>query len=270
MTQLALHVERRGDASRPAVVLVQGLGMHSGAWAGVVPRLVDDFEVVLVDNRDVGRSPRAQAAYSLDDMADDLAAALDRAGLDRPVGAVGQSMGSAIALTMAARHPGVCSAVVAVAPAVRADEFLRTTLRAFSEASGSGTDRGTLGAIVMALSLARETYERNPGLIATAVEAFRSEALPQEPAAYGRQLDAFLSSDLSRCLPDVAIPVRVVVGSEDRLTPAGHARAVSEALPNSELIVLQGVGHALATEAPFAYVDLVRGHLLRHLHMEAE
>ena len=93
-----LSFTRHGDASRPAVILLQGLGMASNAWpAELVDALVETgLQVVLPDNRDAGKSPRVtgvrvrdvevlgavartlarrkvSAAYDLDDMADDVA-----------------------------------------------------------------------------------------------------------------------------------------------------------------------------------------------------
>ena len=55
-----LSFTRHGDASRPAVILLQGLGMASNAWpAELVDALVETgLQVVLPDNRDAGKSPR--------------------------------------------------------------------------------------------------------------------------------------------------------------------------------------------------------------------
>lgn len=94
-----LSFTRHGDASSPAVILLQGLGMASNAWpAELVDALVETgLQVVLPDNRDAGKSPRVtgvrvrdvevlgavartlarrkvSAAYDLDDMADDVGA----------------------------------------------------------------------------------------------------------------------------------------------------------------------------------------------------
>ena len=57
-----LSFTRHGDASRPAVILLQGLGMASNAWpAELVDALVETgLQVVLPDNRDAGKSPRVK------------------------------------------------------------------------------------------------------------------------------------------------------------------------------------------------------------------
>ena len=124
-----LSFTRHGDASRPAVILLQGLGMASNAWpAELVDALVETgLQVVLPDNRDAGKSPRVtgvrvrdvevlgavartlarrkvSAAYDLDDMADDVAALADGLGIGR-FHVAGFSMGGMIAQTLALRHP---------------------------------------------------------------------------------------------------------------------------------------------------------------------
>lgn len=124
-----LSFTRHGDASRPAVILLQGLGMASNAWpAELVDALVETgLQVVLPDNRDAGKSPRVtgvrvrdvevlgavartlarrkvSAAYDLDDMADDVVALADGLGIGR-FHVAGFSMGGMIAQTLALRHP---------------------------------------------------------------------------------------------------------------------------------------------------------------------
>ena len=126
-----LSFTRHGDASRPAVILLQGLGMASNAWpAELVDALVETgLQVVLPDNRDAGKSPRVTGVRVRDvevlgavartlarrkvsatddrgDMADDVVALADGLGIGR-FHVAGFSMGGMIAQTLALRHPGI-------------------------------------------------------------------------------------------------------------------------------------------------------------------
>ena len=60
-------------------------------------------------------------------------------------------------------------------------------------------------------------------------------------------------------LRDVA--TLVLVGSKDRITPLDHSRAIAEALPTAELVVVEGAGHMVQLER----ADEVNGHLRRLL-----
>lgn len=71
-----LYYELHGTG--PPLVLVMGIGYDSSLWTlAQVPALSTRFRVVLVDNRDAGRSSRARHPYRIADMADDLAGLLD-------------------------------------------------------------------------------------------------------------------------------------------------------------------------------------------------
>src|SRR5690349_19222421 len=115
--------ETFGDTSKPALLLVMGLGTQMIGWHEDFCRELAGrgFHVIRYDNRDSGRSTHAKGtpapgvvelitrrfkrlAYSLGDMADDGMKLLTHLGIER-AHVVGASMGGMIAQTMAARYP---------------------------------------------------------------------------------------------------------------------------------------------------------------------
>ena len=87
-----LYYEIHGDG--PPLVLVMGIGYDSSLWTlQQVPELSTRFRVVLLDNRDSGRSSRADHAYTIADMADDVAGLLDALDIHR-THLLGLSMGA--------------------------------------------------------------------------------------------------------------------------------------------------------------------------------
>ena len=100
MTQLApsgtvdangqeMYYEIHGDG--PPLVLVMGIGYDSSIWTlAQVPALSTQFQVILVDSRDAGRSSNALQPYAIVDMADDLVGLLDapQDSADSPTGVV--------------------------------------------------------------------------------------------------------------------------------------------------------------------------------------
>ena len=97
-----LYYELHGQG--PPLVLVMGIGYDSSLWTlAQVPALSTQFQVILVDNRDAGRSSKASHPYTIADMADDLAGLLDALGIQRSH-LLGLSMGGMIALEFALRH----------------------------------------------------------------------------------------------------------------------------------------------------------------------
>src|SRR3954471_5682854 len=127
-----LCYETFGEAGRPAVLLVMGLGTQMLGWhEDFCTQLADrGFFVIRYDNRDVGHSttfssapppaPRElltrkirNPAYTLDDMADDGIRLLDALGIDK-AHVVGASMGGMIAQVMAARRPDRVLSLVSI------------------------------------------------------------------------------------------------------------------------------------------------------------
>ena len=97
-----LFYEIHGDG--PPLVLVMGIGYDSSLWMlQQVPALSTRFRVVLLDNRDAGRSSRADRPYAIADMADDVAGLLEALDIHR-THLLGLSMGSMIGMEFALRH----------------------------------------------------------------------------------------------------------------------------------------------------------------------
>src|SRR5829696_2859275 len=110
-----LFYEIHGDG--PPLVLVMGIGYDSSLWTlQQVPVLSTRFRVVLLDNRDAGRSSRADHQYTIADMADDVAGLLDALDIRR-THLLGLSMGSMIGMEFALRHADRLDRLVLAGPA---------------------------------------------------------------------------------------------------------------------------------------------------------
>ena len=101
-----IYYETRG-AGGPTAILIQGLGLSSRFWFDVPDRLAagrDPWHVLTPDHRGVGRSDRPLGPYFMGTMADDVAAVLDHARVERAY-VVGISLGGMVAQHVAIRHP---------------------------------------------------------------------------------------------------------------------------------------------------------------------
>ena len=91
------------DTSTAPVVLVHGLGYARWGWDGLPQRLTEaDLDLVLFDNRGIGDSDVPPGPYSAADMASDVIAVMDAAGVER-AHVVGSSLGGMIAQEVALR-----------------------------------------------------------------------------------------------------------------------------------------------------------------------
>src|SRR5260370_41390279 len=88
----------------PRLVLIQGMGFDRTGWNPVLPELRRQFRLVLVDNRGIVCSDQAAGSYDIADMAGDVVAVLDAAGVRR-AHVLGASLGGMVAQDLAITHP---------------------------------------------------------------------------------------------------------------------------------------------------------------------
>ncbi|MFI7392342.1 alpha/beta fold hydrolase [Streptomyces tendae] len=259
-----IHVEVHGPENAPAVVLAHGWCCSTAFWAAQIRELAADHRVIAYDQRGHGRSP-ANPAYGTEPLADDLEAVLEAtlAPGERAV-IVGHSMGG-MTLMAAATRPAVrehaaaallCSTgsarLVASATVVpmRAGR-VRTWLT--RRILGS---RAPLGPVTPLARRILKYGTMGPGSAAHMVDACARivHACPSRVRhGWSQVLDLL---DLDHGVRELRMPVEVVVGTADRLTPPVHARALAAALPDCVgFTELPGLGHMTPVEAP----DLVTG-----------
>jgi 3-oxoadipate enol-lactonase len=260
----SIHYREVGDRG-PALVMVQGLSLDGRFWFDMPEQLANDpdkpWRVLVPDNRGVGRSDLPRRPWSMADMADDVAAVLDHAGVRRAV-IVGISMGGMIAQHVALRHPDRVTGLVLLAttpglPHGRLPEF--DTLRVLI---GSPLRRTGHVQALAKLILPQHAHSRADELLAGWIELLREQA--PKPEAFFGQLGAVLGHSTGRRLGKIRVPTRVITGDQDRLVPPVNSRLLSERIPNATLEVLPGIAHGIPLmdrEVVRRNVDLVRSAL---------
>ena len=111
---LRLHYEREGEGS-PPLVFVHGWCCDHTFFAPQLAHFRATHDVVTLDLRGCGASGVPDSGYDIPALAEDVAALCAALELERPV-IVGHSLGGMIGLELAARHPSLPAAVVAVDP----------------------------------------------------------------------------------------------------------------------------------------------------------
>jgi pimeloyl-ACP methyl ester carboxylesterase len=110
---IGLHARDWGGGGQ-AVLLLHGLASNARIWDGVASRLAGaGLRVAALDLRGHGDSDQPDQGYDFPSVGRDLASALARLGLERPV-LVGHSWGASVALQFAAERPGALAGLVLV------------------------------------------------------------------------------------------------------------------------------------------------------------
>ncbi len=229
-----LHYELEGSGS-PAV-LICGSGSHSNDAinSALRPALAQHHTVLTVDNRGAGQTVVGEdASFTIEDMADDIAAIIDHHQLGA-VHTLGISMGGAIAMMLALRYPErICSEVVAVSMAqgevLKRSRFMLDTLRVLVDGQVPMEIVNRFATIIL---LGESAFD-NPAVIDAWVHA-PADPFMQTSAGYLQQTKAVEHFEISARLPSITTPTLVIGSPEDILVPLRFQEELAGAIPNAE------------------------------------
>lgn len=251
----------------PVLVLVHGFPFAAESWAADATALSGEMRVIAPSMRGFGATEATGDAITIESMADDVVAVLDALGLTAPVVMGGLSMGGYVALAFARRAPQRVRAMLLADTRAEADS---DEARANREKAIALVERGELHAFVDGLLdtiLAPSTRSSRPEVVAR----IRAMAVGADPKAVVAGLRALRDRpDARPGLAAIDVPVRVVVGEHDSLTPPAVSRAMAAAIPKglAEMHVIPDAGHLSNLEHPEAFCAIARA-LVRDLESNA-
>jgi pimeloyl-ACP methyl ester carboxylesterase len=259
-----LHIVERGQG--PPLLLIHGLAGNLCHYTyGVVDELASDFRVIAIDRAGSGYSLRpADASATLGAHADTMAALIEALQLGRTV-VVGHSLGGAIALALAQRHPARVAGLALIAPATHMAEVSPVFRRLLIMQSWLRT--------LVAWTLATPmSIARRAEVLAT---VFGPDAVPRDFATRGGGLlglrpSQFIASSkdlvaIGEDLPGMEqryaamrLPVNILFGRGDRiLDPHEHGDALASKVPGAQITLIDG-GHMLPITAVHRTAQFIR------------
>jgi pimeloyl-ACP methyl ester carboxylesterase len=272
-----LHVEEVGDGE-PTVVFVHGFALAQAAWHYQRRDLGDAGRLVFYDHRSHGQSQRApDDTHTLEQLGRDLAAVLDAVAPRGPVVLVGHSMGGMTVMALAEHRPELFGdrVVGVVLVGTSATNMAELLVPVPIRATGVATAK-VLPTVHRIAGRRAALIERSRrigsdfGFVVTRRWGFGDDPSPAQVELVERLTSAtpvdvltsfastFTERDRYDALPVVGrVPVLVIVGDKDRITPLRAARDIAARTPGAELVVLTGAGHMVMTErAPLVNLHL--------------
>ena len=231
--EIRVHYDVAGPAGGSPVVLVHGLGGRAEDWVNLAPYLARaGYRVYMPDLPGYGRSADpANFSYSVPDEADVVVGFMDAMGL-KQVDLGGWSMGGWIVEWIASRHPERIHRLVlfdaaglSVKPEWNTDLFMPQDAAQIDQ----------LDALLM------PHPPKLPGFVAADIlRISRNHAW-----VIHRALDSMLTGRdaTDKLLPDLKMPVLIVWGAVDHITPIDQANTIHRLVPQSQLEVVPGCGH---------------------------
>ncbi len=251
VNRIRMHYEVAGQGD--PVLLISGLSSPGANWALQARDLAAHFRVITFDNRGVGETDLPpEPVYTTAQMADDAAALLRQ--LEVPAAhVVGASMGGTIAQELALRHPRVVRSLVLACSWAEADARFLHVIEAWMSLAYRVPVEERFRHVVYPWVFSPAFFARKQN-VETAFQ--RALAYPHQtkPEAIERQARGILAWNGTRTkqLKAIKVPVLVLVGKDDILTPPDFSRVLARLIPRARLSVLPG-GHAFFLEQPEAF-----------------
>jgi len=252
--------DQPGQRNRPTVLLLHGLTSTADlCWFATFPRLEGRYRVVAPDLRGHGDGPHA-GRFSLEDVADDVAALIDRLGLGKVV-VGGYSMGGVVAQLLWRRHRDAVAGLVLCATAA---DFRPVSAR--GRASVAARRALLVGARVVPPSALRrlELHIGRAGLRRTTIrqstEPLREWAAAQirrnPPLGLVAATVALRSSSTEAWIGGIDVPTACVIPIFDTVVPVAQQQALARSIHGAIVVELRA-DHGGFVQRPDDFADAV-------------
>lgn len=256
-----VHVKTSG-AGEPAFVLLHGFGASLYSWNAVMTSIAENGRVIAYDRTGFGLTERplnwvGENPYSSEAQLQLLWALLDHFAMDKAI-LVGNSAGGTLGLQFSLAYPERVQGLVLVDPAVYSGGGAPTWLRPLLNTPQAKR----LGPLFVRQFLAKgssllDSAWYDPTLISQETRDLYTKPLRAEN--WDRALWEFTLASQPTRLPErlgeIALPVLVITGDNDRIVPAEQSVRLAGELPQAELVVIPQAGHVPHEEKPDLFLN---------------
>ena len=236
-----VYYEVQGEGE--PLVLIPYLAADQACYAFQVAEYAKHFTCFTVDLRGAGLSGKPEGTYTTELLADDVAAFMQAAGVDR-AHVAGLSLGAATGMWLAAKHPERVASLSLHSAWDRTDPFLRAvveTWRTMAQGLGSVTDMAIQG--IFPWCFTPGLYAARPEYIDSLADFVRGRPMPPVDA-FLRQSQAVLDHDAREVLGAIRAPTLITFGQHDAVTSTRFAGPLTAAIPGADLVVFENCAHA--------------------------
>jgi pimeloyl-ACP methyl ester carboxylesterase len=257
---LTINYDVQGEGE--PLLLIPYTSADHACYAFQLPAYTEHFSCIAVDLAGTGESDKPAGPYSSDGYADQLGAFLGAIGIER-AHVAGVSLGAAVAIHLAARHPGRVRSLSLHSGWHASDDYLKIVVeqwRALASALPTVADVVIQG--IFPWCFTPEMYATRPEFVATLVDFVRSR--PAQPVdAFVAQIEAVVAHDASAALREIDVPTLITFGARDLVCSTRFAEPLKSGIGGSELVVFDHLSHAGLHEDPETFNRTTLDFLLR-------
>jgi 3-oxoadipate enol-lactonase len=238
-----------GNDAAPAIIFIHGFPFNKSMWHYQVAAFKDNYRLISYDVRGHGKTDTGTEDFTIDLFTKDLIALMDELELEQ-VTLCGLSMGGYIALDAMEKHPERISALILCDTQCTAEtpEAYEKKMQAIENIKVNR--KGQFADESIKNLFAPESYNTKQTEIAHVFEMI----MDTNTEALCKTLEA-LATRNSTCekLSEIEVPVLILVGKEDRVTPPAASRLMNGKISGSEMLTIVHAGHVANMENPEAF-----------------
>ena len=237
----------------PPLLLIHGGLGSSDVWAGVIPLLDTQHEVIVADSRGQGRSTQTSERLTYGLMANDYLALLDYLNVSQ-VAVVGWSDGGNIGLDLAIHHPDRLTALFAQAANASPDGLVTSSQQ--QKQDYLSRLRHYLGAAKQRIDAIFEIGKSR----LLAMVGYHDPGPPAPSLALRREIYQLWATEphyIEQQLASIRVRTAIVSGDHDNAVRLDHTEYLARTIPGAQLIFLHDVGHAAVLQDPIGYAQAV-------------
>ena len=247
--------------SGPPVVFLHGIGGNRQQWRDQLTALAPSFKAIAWDARGYGLSDDYTGPLAFGDFSDDLVRLLDHLAIEW-AHLVGLSMGARILLDFAPNHLDriatltLCDFFYGFDESLteeKREEFIRLRKKPLED----GKSLSAMATAVVESLLAPNADEPVRQRLIASIEALHVES-------YLKTLEATTRYNRGANLAALKMPVQLIYGEHDRLTPPSIGANALKQLSNAQLAVIPGAGHLTNIEKPTTFNQILTDFLGMH------
>lgn len=232
-----LYYERHGRGE--PLLLITGFTISAAVFEPVLDLYTSRFDCILYDNRGSGRSGVPLRPTSMPELAADAAGLLDSLGVGS-AHVYGVSMGGMVAQELAIRFPERVRGLVLAGTTPGGPRAVRPKAAELAALAGGRSLAGAL--------FSPQFRRADPERVRFLLRHFARHRVTARGAWW--QWWATVYHDTLSRLGSIQAPALVLHGELDAMCPLGNARLLAARIPDAELVVIPGAGHAFALERP--------------------
>src|SRR5881227_1572084 len=251
---------RRIGNGQPLLVL-NGFAATSADWdPSFIDGLASSNDLILVDNRGIGRSTDDGQPFDIARLADDAARVIDQLGFEH-TSVIGWSMGGFIAQMLALEHPHCVNKLILLSTdsgGADADLASRDVWSQLVDMSGTPHEQARrLLSLLFPSDVAESLYRQFGDIVAAARARLSPELVKRQAAA----MDAWHRNGVGNRLREISAPVLIATGTDDVVIPPSNALKLVNAIPRAWLAQFSRSGHAFMAQYPQTVAELINSFL---------